>query len=390
MAVTDDFAARSIGRPIRPPIGPFEAPALERSTARHTARRTARDMKDSPTALLLWRETLHVLGSHSAPILFYAVGGILGASILGALLGSALLVRAYMWTEAYTPYINILIPQLLIQAAAGVFLASFAQGAITWIALRAGAGQPADVPGAFHATLARWPALLASSLLYGVVIALGTAGLLLLLRELRLDASNIGRVNPDLVDINRAVLIRGGGLLMPDPGEPFTELFSYLRYNLSRSSYYAWYFYRNTLGSADAEWWLLGLGSAALLVAAETLLRLRSVSIMQAEPARGLRAVLDGIRANRRHFWFVLGQVWLLRAATTLVTLLFIVLPTTLVQGYFVPAYARLANSFWPYSASNAVFAFTSAAAGMLLIVFGVVYDTRLYAHLCARSPAHE
>src|SRR4029453_8397621 len=65
-----------------------------------------------------------------------------------------------------------------------------------------------SVRDAFRATRRRWPALVAGTMVYGIIITLCTVGLTFLLRDLRIDVTNIGRVNADLNDMARAIAIR--------------------------------------------------------------------------------------------------------------------------------------------------------------------------------------
>ncbi|MCL5996094.1 MAG: hypothetical protein M1546_08560 [Chloroflexi bacterium] len=371
------------------------APALERALP--GKRRTAAPARLNP--LLLWRETIRVFGAHFGSILVYACFGLVGANLVGVVVSTVLLTNAYLIVGGYTAYANILYPQLLIQAVIGLFTFSFARGAITWIVMR-GAARPDDsadsgrpgtraisagassVGAAFRVTLRRWPALLAGSLVYGAILTLCTVGLTLLLRDLRLDVTNVGRVNSDVDDMARAIAIRALSGIIPDPGSPFSELQAYVRYTLSRSAYYSWYLYRNMASNAPMPLWLVGLVSVALMVAAETLLRLRAVMAMRAEGPGPLAGLLDSMRMGWRHFGFIAAQVWLLRLGMLAAGVLFTIIPITFVQSIFVPVFARQAGSFWPYPGSMTLFALGSALVGMVLLAFSVVYDTCLYAAL--------
>jgi hypothetical protein len=203
-----------------------------------------------------------------------------------------------------------------------------------------------------------------------------------LLRDLRIDVTNIGRVNADLNDMVRAIAIRTLGSVIPDPGSPFSELHAYVRYNLSRSAYYSWYLYRNVTSSADVPMWLIGVSGLALAVIAETLLRMRTVMVMRDEGPGPLAGLRDSARTGWRYFGFVATHVWLLRLIMLLVGVLFTTVPMTFVQSVFVPAFARQVGSFWPYPGSNILFMLGAALVGTVLLAFAIVYDTRLYAAL--------
>jgi hypothetical protein len=365
------------------------APAPER-TRTHLDRLSTDAPVDiqAPTltaALVLWRQSLHIMSVQFGPILAYSFFGLVGANIAGAIIATIVLTNAYIIIGGYTSYTNILYPQLIAQALAGVFTYTFARGAITWLALQSTSSPDAARSGwraAFRATLSRWPSLIVSALVYGISITLCTAGLTLLLRDLRIDVTNIGRVNRDVDDITRAVFIRALGGIAPDPGAPFTELYAYVRYTLSRSAYYAWYLYRYTTGTAPLLMWLLGLSSLAAMIVVETLLRLRTVMVMRAEGPGPFAGLADCVRTGWRRFWFIAAQVWLLRLLMLAVGVLFIILPMTFVQSVFVPMFAQGIGSFWPYPGSNIALGLGSGLVGMLLIAFSIVFDTRLYVAL--------
>jgi len=120
----------------------------------------------------LWHQTLHIVSAHSAPILAYALFGLIGSNLAGVLFSLTLLANGYGITGSYVSYTSILYPQLLIQGTLGAFTFSFARGAITWIALNHSAPRRPGIRDTFAATARRWPALLAQSLLYGVLITL--------------------------------------------------------------------------------------------------------------------------------------------------------------------------------------------------------------------------
>jgi hypothetical protein len=344
------------------------------------------------SAVSLWRETLLAFNTHAAPILAYALFGLVGANLIGAIFSTALLLNAYFINGAYTPYTNILYPQLLIQGILGSFMYTFARGAITWIALQ-GQGHHGQRPGArdaFRATARRLPVLLAQSLLYGALITAGTLGLTLLLRELRLDVSNIGRVNGDLGDMSRAAAIRGLGGLLPDPGAPFSEIYSFTRYTLSRTAFYTWYLNLPATLSAPAGLWLAGISGALLIVTVETLARLRVVMAMRDSGPGRLAGLADSARAGWRHFGFITAQVWLLRFLTLGVGGIFTVAPMTFLQSIFVPTFARVVGSFWPYPFSTILFALGATMVNMLLLAFATVFDTRIAAALREPAPARQ
>lgn len=340
----------------------------------------------------LWRESLQILSAHSAPILILACFGLTGATLLGAVITTLLLPGAFGRNGRFAFPANIpgaINPQLIVQAVVGTFAYILARGAITWIALHASDERRPTVRDALRAALKRWPELLAQSLVYGIIITLGVAWLTLLLRDLHLDITNIGRVTPGLGDMSRAAAIRSLGVFVPDPGSPFSELFTYVRNTLNRTAYYSWYADREVLPMAEVEMWLIGLGGVVLIVLTETLLRLRTVFVMRESAGSvSYAGLVDSVRAGVHNFGYITLNTWLLRIAMVVIAVVFTVVPTTFAQSIIVPFVARLTSTFWPYPLSSALFALGAALVGMVPAAFAMVFDTRILATL--PRPARE
>jgi hypothetical protein len=351
----------------------------------------------------LWHETIHTLGTHSAPILACALLGLVGAGLLGAMVNAALTLDIYARTGGiFTNTANNFYLQLLIQAAIGIFGISLARGAISWIALNTSGSnlsapplskgglegvpstrhpQPVTLWAALRASAARMPLLLLSSLMYGALITLGIAGLTLLLRQMRLDVTSVSRVSGDLDSIVRVMVVRVINGLLPDPGSPFSEVVNYARYLLRRSStnYYWLYAYRYTVGEVPVRLWLIALSSILPLFAAATLLRLRGAAIMSAPRVNQLGALAETVHLGIRHFGYVSTHgavVWMAGAS---LTVLFGVMPLTLAQYLLVPAAARALGSLWPYPVSTLMFTVGTSLVTMVILAFGAIYDARLY-----------
>jgi hypothetical protein len=323
----------------------------------------------------LWRESLHVMGASFGPILFYAFFGLIGANLVGLVVGTLLLADVYGQTGTFFAYSNLQYPQLAVQGMVGVFTFVFARGAITWIAMY-GEG----IRKAYGATVARWPALLGQSLLYGTLITLGLVGVILLLRELRIDTSNVGRVSLNPNDMTRAVAIRALGSILPDAGSPFTEMLNYFRNGVpgARQSYASLY-WRYDVPNISPGQWLVGAGGLLLVIVTETLFRLRSVMAMRKAGPGVLAGLLDSARAGWAHFGYITTNVWVLRFTLMFISVIFTIVPTTFVQGLVVPFVARQYGGFWIFASSGLLFSFSGALTGMLLIAFALVFDTRLY-----------
>jgi hypothetical protein len=330
----------------------------------------------------LWRESLHVMGASFGPILFYAFFGLIGANLVGLVVGTLLLADVYGQTGSFFTYSNMQYPQLAVQGMVGVFTFIFARGAITRIALyREG------IRKAYDATVTRWPALLGQSLLYGALITLGLVGVILLLRELRIDVSNVGRVSIYPNDMTRTVAIRALGSVLPDAGSPFSELLNYFRNGVpgARQTYTSLYS-RFDAPSVSPALWLVGAGGVLLVIVTETLFRLRSVMVMRKAGPGVLAGLLDSARTGWAHFGYITTNVWVLRLSLMSISVIFTIVPTTFVQGWVVPFVARQYGGFWVYASSSLLFSFSGALTGMLLMAFALVFDTRLYLALDDRQ----
>ncbi len=331
----------------------------------------------------IWRETLRTLGRYSIPILLCALFGLAGADLLGQLVNSALTIDVYIRSGGILPtYSATYYAQLLIQAGLGVFSVSLARGAITWLTLqRAPDAEKAPLRTALRTTAARMPALLLSTLAYGAVVLMGIVGLALLLRQLRLDVTSIGRVAGDFDSLVQVFLIRVVNSFVPDPGAPLAQLLEYARYVLRRSTtnYYWLYAYRSDLGDVPLRVWLLGLAGFIPIALAGTLFRFFDASIMSAATPNRLAAFSSAMQLAGRHLRLVLRHALVLWLAGALLNSVFVALPLALAQYLLVPALARAVNSLWPYPASSIVFGAASTIIDMLLGAFVIVYNAHLY-----------
>jgi hypothetical protein len=321
-------------------------------------------------------------------------GAILGAAflcfagviIIGALLYCALILGVFFRSGSYfsaTPGVFHL--QMQVQAALGAFTFLLGRGAITWIALQ---DERVTLRQAFAAALKRWQPLLVSSLIYGALIALGMIGLTWMLRELRLDVSNYRWIRSDTNSIMNMVIVRVLSLLPPDPGSPFSELFSATRYNLGRmsSSYYGWSSYQLAARNLPIPYLLTGVGGLLLLFVTETLLCMRTAAIMRGSGG-AFGWFQDTLRVAGRNFWRVALWRWSVRLAIMLLTAACLTLPIVLHQSLVVPTLVREVRSYWPYPINTSLYNIGIALAGMVMLAFSLVFEARMYAAL---SPASE
>lgn len=355
---------------------------------RETRIRAVRRERAAGSVAGLWSESLAILSAHSGPIFAFALFGFAGAGIVGQLVNTALTFDSYTRTGSFfSSFFSHLQAQYLVQAVCGAFTLALARGGVTWIALNHATGRRITLMAACRGALERWPALLLAAALYGALILAGIAALTVLLRDLRLDPSNLGRISFDVAGISYAIIVRSIGALIPDPGSPFSELLNYARVLMRRSaSAYTWLaqYYG---GGAASRVWLVGLAGIVWIVVVDALLRMRFAAIMGAGGGF-LRAMADCARLGVRHFGLVLAHGWLVRLAIFGVSVLFVIAPLTIAQGALVAWLVRTAGSFWPWPVSQLVFVVGSSLVLMVFVAFATVYDARQYLALRALSEA--
>lgn len=344
---------------------------------------------NAPSLVRTLQETLSVIAHHPIPILISAVLCFAGAGVIGALVYSALVLEVFFRTGSYfasTPSIFHL--QLQLQAAIGAVTYLLGRGAITWIAQNADAGGPISARGALRAALDRWPALLISGLIYGALITLAIVGTTWLLRELRLDISNYRWLRSDANSIMNMVAVRVLGLLSPDPGAPFTELYAGTRYGLSRqtSSYYGWSSYALAARNMPPHVLLAGVAGVILMFVTETLLCMRTAAIMRAPRAPALAWLGDVLRVSWDHFWTVAAWRWGVRLAIVVLYAGCLTLPAVLHQSLVVPALVREVRSYWPYPVNTTLYNIGAALAGAMTVTFGLIFEARMYLALTRSS----
>jgi hypothetical protein len=361
----------------------------------------------------VWRDALGTLSAHSSSILLLALAGFAAVTIIGAglRLATVMYAQVHRGGSGDDPLANILTVEVwrlhlpeLFAIAVGAFMLSLGRGAIAWIALRTNSdGRIADnesirhdprLTDACRAAFTHMPALIASSLIYGAALATGQVGLTPLFSQINLDVPL-----PRRFDFQTAELVRrsvrsfvweGESIAMPDPGAPFTDLLPHLRdevfgYNMKESPQRLFIARPPLVKNAPAgplEFWLITLASLAVCVAAELLLRFRTVMIMRADKtATGLVApLIASARFSLMHCGTILIHVGLLRLLFFALSLAFIVLPSVVVLNFLIPRLQQVTLDLWIRPVGAALVTSSIVLVGMLLSAFGAVYDARLYA----------
>jgi hypothetical protein len=274
-----------------------------------------------------------------------------------------------------------------VQGALGVFLFLIGRGAIAWIALNSESQARVGVRAALRAALSQWKPLLVSSLIYGLLITVGVAGLTLLLREMRLDVSNFRWIRSDPNSIMSTAIVRSISLLPPDPGSPFSELYAGMRYTLSRSSssYYSWSSYQFAMRHLATEIVLIGVAGMFLMFVTETLLCMRTAVVMRAQNGYAFGWLRDTLRLSVANFWQVAALRWTLRLLLVAITVAALTLPKTLHQSLLVAALVQQLKSYWPYPVNQALYGVSTALVGAMFVAFSVVYETRMFMMLSRR-----
>jgi hypothetical protein len=209
-----------------------------------------------------------------------------------------------------------------------------------------------------------------------------------MLRELRLDVSNYRWLRSDTNSIMTTAVVRTISLLPPDPGSPFSELYGATRYNLSRmtSSYYGWSTAPLAARNLPPRYLLAGLAGVMILILTETLLCMRTATVMGGPPGTALGWLGDTVRLSFSNFWLVAAWRWSVRLALVVLYSACLTLPVVLHQTLVVPTIVREVRSYWPYPINTTVYSIGAALAGMIVVSFSLIFEARLYALLAERA----
>lgn len=328
------------------------------------------------------QSTFDVFARYPLPILACSLLCFAGAGIVGALIYAALVLRGMAAQNSYFALApSAFYLQMQIQAAVGAFTFLVGRGAITWIALRAPVSEAVTLRAACGAALRRWRPLLASSLLYGALITVSLVGITWMLREARLDVSNYRWMRRDARSILNMTVVRAIAQLPPDPGSPFTELYSAARFHLARQSgsSLGWVLHQPSPARLPASALLAGFAGALLAFVTETLLCMRTARIMHAPQSGALGWLAPTLRLSLSRFWRVAAWRWSIRLAVIGLSVLGLTLPTTLHQGVVVPLMVSEARAYWPYPVNVSAYAVGAALIGAFTIPFGLIFEARMF-----------
>jgi len=334
--------------------------------------------------------TIGVFARFPMPVFACAVlllggAGLIGSAMYAVLVGQAVMREAWNISTANVVY-NV---QLIVQAIIGTFTLLLGRGAMTWLALSAETDDTAasthTLARALHESLRHWQPQLVSTVIYGLLMTGGTLGLTVLLRQLRLDSSNARWLRGDLDSVLNWTMIRSISTLIPDPSSPFAEWIAAAKYNLARtasSGYFSFdYYSRFAAREASLSVWLLGLGSAILLIAGETLLCLRTAAIFAAPQAKTATGWLpQTLRLGWRSFRRLSVWRWMLRIGIALLTTITLVLLPALHQMTIMNQIRQaIGTGYWPYYIAQAGYGFVGAMIGGILLAFSIGFEARAY-----------
>jgi|GEM_PF-2222885 len=335
----------------------------------------------------LCQDALTIFVAHPLQLLVPGFLCLAGAAVLSNLLYAGLILDVYSRLNSYfAASTSVFYIQLQVQAVLGFFLIALGRGAVSWVALHAGERDKdghslVTLRRAMSAAVRNWPALLLSSFVYGLLMSVTVAGLIYVLREMRLDQSNYRWLRPESSAISAAMIVRSINLLVPDPGSPFSELYSYLRTSLSRSTtsvYFGSMSYPQTLGKFTLPLGIMGAASLMGIFLIETMLCFRHAEIMRQHKANAWSWLGRCVSLARRHFWQVASLRLLLRVIVFVLGVFCLTLPITLHQSLVVPVIVSQVQNYLPYAMSSAASNIGGALIGAVFIMFSLVFDARL------------
>ena len=335
----------------------------------------------------LCQDALTVFVMHPLQVLVPGFLCLAGAAVLSNLVFAALILDIYSRLNSYFAATNsVSYIQLQVQAVLGFFLVALGRGAVSWVALHAGERDSVGyslvtLRRTMRAALRNWPALLMSSLIYGLLMSAAVAGLIYMLRETRLDLSNYRWLRPESNAISAAMIVRSINALVPDPGSPFTELYGFLRTSLARTTssvYFGSMSYPQTLGKFTVPLGLMGAACVLGIFLIDTVLCFRYAEVMRQTRASAWGWLDRSLALARAHFWRVATLRFGLRAIAFVLGVFFLILPTTLHQSLVIPALVSRVQNYLPYAMSMAASGIGAALIGAIFLMFGLVFDARL------------
>jgi hypothetical protein len=283
---------------------------------------------------------------------------------------------------------------------------AFARGVIVCLALN-DASQSAGFVAACRRARARFPGLLAGSLVYSAFVTFGAVGINVMLRDADFDLNYVGR--RDVTVPAKTMALRTLDAFVPGPGSPFAEFVPFLRHSSFRRVP------RSTDSTNSSDYWryvsdqvqapfvptptpveeggspvlAVSLASLGALLLAESMLRFTPIMAMNSRGRRRLGAITPVLRSvwlGIRHFGVITKHVWLLRLAFVAGYGIFFMLPVVMSQDVVPPVMTstwKSATESW--SASLTLMCYWLVMA--LFTAFSAVYDARLYAALEEPQP---
>jgi hypothetical protein len=333
-------------------------------------------------------ETLRLCAAQIGPLLICGAFGFVGAAMLASAVFTGLTLDAYLRSEGFfSAFQRNTVWLYGTRAIFGALLLTLSRGAIAWIALNADK-VPLNAREALKHAARRWPALLTSALIYGLLITLATLGLSIVLRELRLDLSNFRWLRSNDGDsLTRALVVNALSLLPPDPGAPFTEFLAAVRFSLGRDSGVISSGWRTPRIPDALSAPMLGLAivSCAAIIVIDALFALRTAAAIRVERRNPLAWLPLALHMSAHNLGWVVTHRWLFRLLIVILLIVGATLPTLLQQGLLLPAIARETRSYWPYAIGVILQGIAAALIGMLLGIVQTVYEARMFARLTGK-----
>ncbi len=302
----------------------YSAPAFGSSRTTVRQREHARLHTPALSVIAVWRDALASFNTHSAAILLCASIGIAAPVIVTKAIDTLAKLSAYARAESAVAIAAIYdapaLSTVLAGAITGLLGLTLARGIITWIALQGSVhGLPPCKAGktrgsfgeAICVTIANFPALLVGTLVYGLLLTASIIGMIEVSQHLEYKRDralhNWDGLPSAASDGLSQLAWRGFNALIPNPGPPFVELMPSLRHAAvvaptaarvktvrvedAISAYSSSHTYEptqfNVSSRAVQPSWItssasqaLALGSVALMLLAETLLRFRTIMVL--------------------------------------------------------------------------------------------------------------
>lgn len=334
------------------------------------------------------REAFDVCARNALPLLKLAFLGYALAGVVGGLIGVFTTLSRQAGGAGFGGSAPAL-GQYVAQGVVGVVAAPLAQAAITLLALQTGNHNTPTAKTLLKNALPKLPGVVLVWLGYGAAVFVVAFMLADVLRAAQLDLSNLGRVNPSLDDVTRAVAIRVMGYnLAPDPGAPFGDALGYIRAMARRAAvaYSGSVVYYSPDHNPMA---LPAAGALAAWAVADVLLRLRFPALLRPR-VTPWRALADSARVGLRHFGRIAVYGWALRLGFAAGMALLVWLPFTILQSVLAASVLRWVGMSWAASIASALSLVAVSLITMLFHAFGAVFDAVLWKRLtapgCARN----